>query len=615
MDDTRDLILAANRNKLLEWMVAVFLSFTGKRKEKNTGIGGMCMPEGLSWLQNYNDAYCLTFARGLDETEMLRRFGTDLSLARLIREDDRKRLDELRWFGEVVQAGQSDGWAFVYEGNGYTGTLEDILRSVSAGTVAVSVFRNVNGVTRFCYAEGGVILAHFEPFDPPFDDPSPQLQELLHRAGLTPERYEQEDYNAVEIMFALAQAAGIHLEQENLDGKPLLSSFLRNPVSDFLDELFTQGGNEQTTNRFLALLEHHDHRGGLFRLLEHWQKPECSETVAKRIDRALEALHSVQIIEALLEILKKEQSENPSKWGAAETRRWQNYDGSREMAVTEVVKALIRFDLVYDQPGARERLLTLTTAPNPEVVRHAALALGKLKDQRAVEPLIRVLTLYPREREAIRLLGQMQNKSAAEPLLRLLNPQDNSIDFQREVLKALVQIGEVSIAEQLIPLLHAEPQWALLEVLEQMPRPQAIVKPTHMLSPREAFLRQLMHDCSFQKDLLASLGQLSNSSIVEPLLNLLIPHPRFGYRGDFYISLLEALGMLGEPRAIEPLASLLSPDLRFSEWRFQQALVRTLRQLGDTRAELQTVEEALQHFAEDYHRQTGKWLDGKRSSS
>jgi HEAT repeat protein len=213
----------------------------------------------------------------------------------------------------------------------------------------------------------------------------------------------------------------------------------------------------------------------------------------------------------------------------------------------------------------------------------------------------------------------MQNKSAAEPLLRLLDPQDAHIDFQREVLKALVQTGEASIAEQLVPLLHAESQWALFEVIEQMREagaPRAMLVPYGTPQSRhETSFHEFMHACSFQKDLLAALGQLGNPSIVELLLNLLIPHPRFGYGGDFYISLLEALGMLGEQRAIEPLARLLNPDLRFSEWRFQQTLVRTLRQLGDTRAELQTVDEALQRLAEDYHRQTGKWLDGKRSSS
>lgn len=150
----------------------------------------------------------------------------------------------------------------------------------------------------------------------------------MHQAGLTPEQYEQEDYHSVKGMLVLAQAAGIRLEQENLDGKPFLSAFLRDPVSDFLDELLTQRGNEQITRRFLALLEHYVHRWWLVRLLEHWQRPECSETVAERVDRALEVLHSAQVISALLEVLKEEVSANAAKWEATENRRWRKYDSS-----------------------------------------------------------------------------------------------------------------------------------------------------------------------------------------------------------------------------------------------------------------------------------------------
>src|SRR5260370_33070013 len=174
------------------------------------------MRKGLSWLQDYSVAYCVTFARELDKAEMLRRFNADLSLAQMIRRDDWERLEQLAWFGEIVQAGQSDGWAFVYEDNGLTGTFEDILQSVSAGTVAISVFCNVNSLTRFCYAEDGVLLAHFDPIDPPFDDPSPKLQSLLRQAGITRERYEEGDDDLMATLFTLAQVTGDSLNRQAL---------------------------------------------------------------------------------------------------------------------------------------------------------------------------------------------------------------------------------------------------------------------------------------------------------------------------------------------------------------------------------------------------------------
>ncbi len=242
----------------------------------------------------------------------------------------------------------------------------------------------------------------------------------------------------------------------------------------------------------------------------------------------------------------------------------------------------------------------------------------------------------------MQLLGQMHAKEAIEPLLSLLDPQDEEIGFQRTVLETLVQIGEERVAEQLLPLLHPESQWALREAQEQMvqehmqktqqmtqehtQQAQRTEQPVRTfgfvsIAPKgsgDASHQQLirrMHAHAFQKDLLASLGQLGNPRVVEPLLNLLTPHPRFGYSGDLYVSLLEALGELGDTRAIEPLARLLNPDIQFREWHFQQALVRALRQLGDTRAELQMVERSLQRYEEDYHEKTGRWLGGKPPSN
>ncbi len=37
------------------------------------------MLDGFSWLRKNSSAYCVTLVQGLDETELLRRFGADLS--------------------------------------------------------------------------------------------------------------------------------------------------------------------------------------------------------------------------------------------------------------------------------------------------------------------------------------------------------------------------------------------------------------------------------------------------------------------------------------------------------------------------------------------------------
>ena len=60
------------------------------------------MLEGFSWLYTHREAYCVTFAQGLEEAELLRRFGGDLSQARLVRLDERETIEELEIFGEVI---------------------------------------------------------------------------------------------------------------------------------------------------------------------------------------------------------------------------------------------------------------------------------------------------------------------------------------------------------------------------------------------------------------------------------------------------------------------------------------------------------------------------------
>lgn len=533
------------------------------------------MLEGLSWLRSHSEAYCVTFAQGLDEAELLRRFGGDLSQARSIHYDDWETVEELQLFGEVVQVGWCNGWAFAYENNGFRGTLPEVLRSVSARTVAVSVYRNVNAVTRFCYAANGTIVAHFDPIDPPFEDASLRVQALLHQAGITREGVEEEDeedfYDFVEGMFALAEAAGVSLDRESLVEKPLLTSFIRNPLSDFVGDLLTRGGDERTASRLFALLDDKwGYASRLLHILKSGQQRERQPHIQDHrplmarlrtiTDGVLRTLLSVQITPALLKALD-------------------GGDQDLRSAAIEVLKALICFDQVHDEEGARERLLTLAGSTESEVAWPAALALGTLGDQRAVGPLLRILEgysslyadwqragmVYSPAGQAVQLLGQLRATSAIEPLLNLLDPQGGDIDFQRALYKALAQIGNVQIVGRLLLLLQAQPQ--------------------------------SMGECSVQQALLAVLAQLDDPGIVEPLLKLLNPRPESLETADFQLHLLKALGNLGDQRAVEPLAQLLNLDVHHPyEWFFQENLAETLRQLGDTRAELQAVEQAVQNW-------------------
>ncbi|MFI9407905.1 SMI1/KNR4 family protein [Nocardia sp. NPDC052316] len=85
------------------------------------------------------DSFCLTFAQGLDETELLRRFGA-------LPETRQPRGRSKAGGGNsallpVVRVGTHDGWAFGFqEGfHGFEGTRVEVLRRASRGTRAMSV--------------------------------------------------------------------------------------------------------------------------------------------------------------------------------------------------------------------------------------------------------------------------------------------------------------------------------------------------------------------------------------------------------------------------------------------------------------------------------------------
>jgi HEAT repeat protein len=232
------------------------------------------------------------------------------------------------------------------------------------------------------------------------------------------------------------------------------------------------------------------------------------------------------------------------------------------------------------------------------VASSAAIALGTLEDQRAVGLLLDVLDRFARgeepvnfshssEREAVQLLGRMYPDNVLEHLLSFLRPQGEDTDpqqnvqryheaqrqsaFQRDLLVALGQIGGAQVIERLVPLLN----------------PQARTR----------------YESSFQQALLAALAQTGDAQVVEPLLNLLNPRPEAFYAYDFQLCLLKALGSLGKKGAIEPLARLLNPDAHHPyEWIFQEHLIKALRQMGDSRADLQVVEQAFQQWSKTTQR-------------
>lgn len=107
--------------------------------------------------------------------------------------------------------------------------------------------------------------------------------------------------------------------------------------------------------------------------------------------------------------------------------------------------------------GSREDLVadltTLCATDDADLRTYAALALGLVRDTRAVPALVSLLgdTDTNVRYHAIEALGRIGDRSAAEPLARMAEARDFFLAFA--ALDALAAIGEPSVASRLLPLL------------------------------------------------------------------------------------------------------------------------------------------------------------------
>ncbi|MGI5165694.1 DUF6461 domain-containing protein [Spirillospora sp. CA-253888] len=113
------------------------------------------------------EAYCLTVALRLSPEEYLRRLDAEVTgrwegVAGMA---DHALEIEGRSFVAVTLCESALGPAVLaVEPNGYLGVTEDVMATVSAGTTAVSHFRNINWLDGFLWTEDGRIRLRFEPY-------------------------------------------------------------------------------------------------------------------------------------------------------------------------------------------------------------------------------------------------------------------------------------------------------------------------------------------------------------------------------------------------------------------------------------------------------------------
>jgi hypothetical protein len=126
------------------------------------------------------DAATVTVVTGLGVPDVLRAFGADPEQPESI--DDISEDVSLDPWVTVLDTGNA---VLAVEFNGYQGSYAPVLTRASAGGRAASMYWNVEAMTQLSFAEGGRILAAFEP--PAVIDSDPSVAEAL--AGMDFEDY------------------------------------------------------------------------------------------------------------------------------------------------------------------------------------------------------------------------------------------------------------------------------------------------------------------------------------------------------------------------------------------------------------------------------------------
>ena len=177
------------------------------------------VPEA-GWVGEY-PGFCLTFARGIDAAELLRRYGAlPESVAPRSRDEAREAAETwTNGYLATVRAGVAGAWAFGFEeATARQGIRAEVLRRLSAGTRAVCV--NYARRVHLTVFDDGVRTTEYNTLQPDLRlGATPDLlARALREAGLLPldlTRYPDEDVYAV--LDVLATEFGIGFDSSALD--------------------------------------------------------------------------------------------------------------------------------------------------------------------------------------------------------------------------------------------------------------------------------------------------------------------------------------------------------------------------------------------------------------
>jgi hypothetical protein len=123
------------------------------------------------------------------------------------------------------------------------------------------------------------------------------------------------------------------------------------------------------------------------------------------------------------------------------------------------VKAASVKALVEAGEPAVEPLIKVLSSKDPEIRENAAITLGKIKDERAIDPLIKLLTDEEWEVESAATSALVEiGEPVVEPLIFILQDKNEDVFLRMKVIAVLAGIKDERAIQPMIRVLKEEPE-------------------------------------------------------------------------------------------------------------------------------------------------------------
>jgi len=391
----------------------------------------------------------------------------------------------------------------------------------------------------------------------PEDNKPPRDPEKTKPAAkpLTPEEMEKKERRARRL---IARLYGINEDKATRElielGRPATRALIR--------ELRT--GHEHFTERALRILGKIGDKQAvepLIEKLERWTSDSDKASLCAAAAQALGEIGDSRAVEPLLRVIaSKCEYRLASYWACIALG--EIGDRKATKTLVEIIKsrsgdtqpaaealgnlgdksAIPHLRMLYDdcEDDAGKKLVRL----------RAAYALVKLADDReAFEHMVKSTgDIYVSARKlAVKLLGDLKDKKAVEPLIKVMTGNNDSMS--RIAVRALVNTGEPAMEPLLKILKDLNPnrhRAAALRALGEIGDRKAI---KHFI----AFLISEAPEICWEAAI--ALGKMREKSAVEPLLKVL----KSDYRQARY-GAMRALGEIGDERAVAPLVKIFREE-------------------------------------------------------